>query len=880
MADERIDIEIRDKVSTNVKTKILDIAKAARTADTALMKLKREMREIDGSALKKLSAESAKLTNAMARETSANARLINARARMQTANGRVAITEQKLKTEIERTSAAKSRAEAASTRASIATVRLQQAQQRLANSTKRSSQSLLLYARRARNVALASSLATAGVIRLADSYTLLQNRLTNLVESQEDVVTLTNELFSIANRTRQPVAETAKAFQRFDLALSDLGASQKETLRITETINKALTVSGASTQEAASALLQLSQAFNKGKLDGDELRSVMENIGPVFKQAIADIIAPGDRFNYVWGEQGRITIEVLREAFSNLAGEIDTKFSRILPTIGQSFVVLFNSLTKFFGRFDEATGLTTGLSRAIIGLAGALDTLSDLLGNVTFFDLSNGFEVLTSVISTSLKGLFDFAKSIVNNIVALFLGAYNTITEAWRLFPSALKDVFVTASNFAIDAVEVLVNGVLKGLNGLLDLANDAAKALGRNPVFDANFEVNLTALKGKVGTAAGELGSIAKTEFSEAFGTDFVGDAFNQLKVKRKELSGGREGLRGEGAAVGTVDSKVSPFAQLDKDLQKVNQQFEEGFLSADAYANKLTQLGLKSAELRLELGQGNFKDVIDTGLGQIVEGYDGVLSGLSDSFGSFFNSLSDGFADSIGQAIVYSEDLGDALRDVAQSALSEVISSLVKVGIQYAINAAIGQSIAATATAANAALGAATAAAWAPAAALVSLASFGANSAPASAGITATTALAKATALQGFESGGFTGNLGRKEIAGVVHGQEFVVNAEATARNRDTLEAMNRGAAGVSVNASSGKVNATQMNVYVENYTNGNIEVEQLSENEVRIIARDEAKAVVRKEAPDAVAASLTNPNSKVSKSLDKNTNATRRR
>lgn len=47
----------------------------------------------------------------------------------------------------------------------------------------------------------------------------------------------------------------------------------------------------------------------------------------------------------------------------------------------------------------------------------------------------------------------------------------------------------------------------------------------------------------------------------------------------------------------------------------------------------------------------------------------------------------------------------------------------------------------------------------------------------------------------IAGFESGGYTGNYGTSEIAGLVHGREFVVHADATAKNRQTLEAMNRG-------------------------------------------------------------------------------------
>ncbi|WP_201514174.1 D-Ala-D-Ala carboxypeptidase family metallohydrolase [Sphingobium sp. S6] len=48
----------------------------------------------------------------------------------------------------------------------------------------------------------------------------------------------------------------------------------------------------------------------------------------------------------------------------------------------------------------------------------------------------------------------------------------------------------------------------------------------------------------------------------------------------------------------------------------------------------------------------------------------------------------------------------------------------------------------------------------------------------------------------LRGFSSGGWTGNIGRKSIAGFVHGNEFVFDADATARiGVDTLEALRAG-------------------------------------------------------------------------------------
>lgn len=55
----------------------------------------------------------------------------------------------------------------------------------------------------------------------------------------------------------------------------------------------------------------------------------------------------------------------------------------------------------------------------------------------------------------------------------------------------------------------------------------------------------------------------------------------------------------------------------------------------------------------------------------------------------------------------------------------------------------------------------------------------------------------IAKAFGVRGFASGGYTGDYGTGDVAGLVHGREFVMSAAATARNRPLLEAMNNGAA-----------------------------------------------------------------------------------
>ena len=337
----------------------------------------------------------------------------------------------------------------------------------------------------------------------------------------------------------------------------------------------------------------------------------------------------------------------------------------------------------------------------------------------------------------------------------------------------------------------------------------------------------------------------------------------------------------------------------------EATNIAFERGTISAESYLQRMVGLRVELANLNLSSGIGTFEDAVMSSIGRITEGFTTLSAGATNALGTMFQSFADGAANSIGRAIVYGESLGDALRDVARSALSELLSALIKVGIQWLIMQAFGLESATTTAAAvvagegaktiaiaaglasraAAAVGAiatvtfasnaaaiAQAAAWAPAAALVSAATFGANSIPAGAGLLATAGIAEGiaalSAIGGFEQGGFTGYGGTSQIAGVVHGQEFVNNAESTRRNRPMLEAMNRGA---TFGAGGG------IQIEVNNLgTPQTYQAEQISEGRIRLIARD----VVLAEAPRAVAGDLNNPNSVTSKSLAKNTHTQRSR
>lgn len=249
-------------------------------------------------------------------------------------------------------------------------------------------------------------------------------------------------------------------------------------------------------------------------------------------------------------------------------------------------------------------------------------------------------------------------------------------------------------------------------------------------------------------------------------------------------------------------MDELRQPAEDLLVREQSLLGLYEQGAISAGTYRRELEAVRLAMIELRIQQGDGSFMDGFVVGLYRWSEAARNVASEIGSTFQEMFTGMADGFADSVGRAIVYSEDLGSAILEIARSAVSELISALVKLGIQWLVQKALGDTLAASGAAASAALATTTAAAWAPAAAAVSLATMGANSGPALAGMAsvnaASLAFATAGAVKGFAMGGLVkgpGSSTSDSIPAWLSDEEFVVNANATKRNRGLLEAINSG-------------------------------------------------------------------------------------
>jgi tape measure domain-containing protein len=181
------------------------------------------------------------------------------------------------------------------------------------------------------------------LIDMADSVTNLRNRLRGVSSSTEEANAKFDRLRQIASNTRADLSSTGEAFVRITRATASLGLSQERVFAMTETLGKAMAQSGASGSEMTAGMLQLAQAMSSGRLQGDELRSVLENI-PIVAEAIEKSLGVNRAGLRKLAEEGKITTAVIVEAFEKAKNDIDRGFGNTIPTIGQQMQALKNDL--------------------------------------------------------------------------------------------------------------------------------------------------------------------------------------------------------------------------------------------------------------------------------------------------------------------------------------------------------------------------------------------------------------------------------------------------------------------------------------------------------------------------------------------------------
>jgi tape measure domain-containing protein len=266
----------------------------------------------------------------------------------------------------------------------------------------------------------------------------------------------------IAATTRNGLTETTSLYGNLLRATQQLGGTQDQASRATETFSKALKIGGADTAEAAAATLQFGQALASGVLRGDEFNSIAE-ASPRILQLLADALGVSRGAIRGLAEQGKLTSDVLFKSLTDrkFTAGIDDEFKTLPVTFGEAMQAVENAATITIGAFDRGGEFSTALANFVTDGAGGFESLGSK---------AEQFGADTRAVIAGLANVFD---PLGTNGGAVFdaLGVkVYSVTDQIRSLLGSIDKVY----NFYADADNIgtrIENSVKRGLNRAIDRA-------------------------------------------------------------------------------------------------------------------------------------------------------------------------------------------------------------------------------------------------------------------------------------------------------------------------------------------------------------------------------------------------------------------------
>lgn len=211
----------------------------------------------------------------------------------------------------------------------------------------------------------------------------------------------------IAAETRIGLEATNELYSKFSRMSQDLGLSQLEVSRATETFAKTLKISGASTAEADAVTRQFGQALASGVLRGDEFNSVME-ASPRLSRLLAESLGKPVGALREMAEEGELTADKLTRALTDarFTEGIDREFRALPVTFSESMQLVEDAASISIGAFDRGGRFSEMLVNFILG---GVEGFSDLERAAEDFGITTRaqLEGLGAVVEPTLSALFD-----------------------------------------------------------------------------------------------------------------------------------------------------------------------------------------------------------------------------------------------------------------------------------------------------------------------------------------------------------------------------------------------------------------------------------------------------------------------------------------
>lgn len=443
-------------------------------------------------------------------------------------------------------------------------------------------------------------------IEVADNINLLQSRINLYTQSQAESNAVFAQLQTIANNAGTSLQDTANTFARFASAGKDMGVTNDQVLKLISNLQTMARVSGASSQEASAAIYQLSQSFASGRLQGDEFRSVSEQL-PVVLDTLAK------KLNVSRGElrqmatDGKLNSDVLLMLAGDFS-DLDAQAAKLPRTVEQASAALLNNLGVAADALNDKLGISQGLAKSIDGVNQALEYWTkNLNGTATETD------ELNRVLITQ------------NGTLQRQQEVYDGLSDKTSMYGKYLLDQ-INKQKAAIAETENQISAMqrLAGLAATLAADLKAAQQPVKAPKADADAQKQIDNLKANVAytealakgnyelAASSKLGSNATKEQVASYAallkqqTDFragqketkkaTSESESAAKREQKQLEQNQEANK---KYIKTLTDKVNA-GQFD--VQRAKEQVAQAILQGQS-VNDLTASYMKSVQVQNQL-------------------------------------------------------------------------------------------------------------------------------------------------------------------------------------------------------------------------------------------------------------------------------------
>lgn len=214
----------------------------------------------------------------------------------------------------------------------------------------------------------------------ADAVNNLRSRIELVTGAGQEFASAWEGVQRVSLATHSALEDTGNLFARVAQAGKDAGLGTQQaidqSLALTETINQAAQLSGASAQASSAAITQLIQALQSGVLRGDEFNSVMEQ-APRLAQALANGLGVTTGELRKMAEAGSLSSQTVIAALQGQSDVVAREFKKLPPTVGRAMQDVSTQWQLYVGEVDKSTGASVKAANVLQALAGNMQVLGD-----------------------------------------------------------------------------------------------------------------------------------------------------------------------------------------------------------------------------------------------------------------------------------------------------------------------------------------------------------------------------------------------------------------------------------------------------------------------------------------------------------------------